>query len=133
MVVDLDDDRPLSAEEIAAVCDRRAGVGADGVIRIVRTDHEGASFFMDYANADGSVAEMCGNGIRCVGVLLHDRGLTDVTSVDVLTRAGVRHLTLHADGGCAAGDHDDGHAELHTRVDARPGLGDLPGATARDR
>ena len=99
MVVDLDDDRPLSAEEIAAVCDRRAGVGADGVIRIVRTDHEGASFFMDYANADGSVAEMCGNGIRCVGVLLHDRGLTDVTSVDVLTRAGVRHLTLHAEPG----------------------------------
>lgn len=97
MVVDLDDDRPLSAEEVAAVCDRRAGVGADGVIRIVRTDREGASFFMDYANADGSVAEMCGNGIRCVGMLLHDRGLTDVTSIDVLTRAGVRHLTLHAD------------------------------------
>lgn len=97
MVVDLDDDRPLSAEEVAAVCDRRAGVGADGVIRIVRTDREGASFFMDYANADGSVAEMCGNGIRCVGVLLHDRGLTDVTSVDVLTRAGVRHLTLYAE------------------------------------
>lgn len=97
MVVDLDDDRPLSAEEVAAVCDRRAGVGADGVIRIVRTDREGASFFMDYANADGSVAEMCGNGIRCVGMLLHDRGLTDVTSIDVLTRAGVRHLTLHAE------------------------------------
>ncbi|HET6714635.1 MAG TPA: diaminopimelate epimerase [Actinomycetota bacterium] len=97
MVVDLDDDRPLSAEEVAAVCDRRAGVGADGLIRIVRTDREGASFFMDYANADGSVAEMCGNGIRCVGVLLHDRGLTDITSVDVLTRAGVRHLTLHAE------------------------------------
>lgn len=97
MVVDLDDDRPLSAEEVAAVCDRRTGVGADGVIRIVRTDREGASFFMDYANADGSVAEMCGNGIRCVGVLLHDRGLTDVTSVDVLTRAGVRHLTLYAE------------------------------------
>lgn len=97
MVVDLDDDRPLSAEEVAAVCDRRAGVGADGVIRIVRTDREGASFFMDYANADGSVAEMCGNGIRCVGMLLYDRGLTDVTSIDVLTRAGVRHLTLHAD------------------------------------
>lgn len=97
VVVDLDDDRPLSAEEVAAVCDRRAGVGADGVIRIVRTDREGASFFMDYANADGSVAEMCGNGIRCVGMLLHDRGLTDVTSIDVLTRAGVRHLTLHAE------------------------------------
>ncbi len=52
---------------------------------------------MDYANADGSAAEMCGNGIRCVGVLLHDLGLVDGTEIDVLTRAGVKHLTLHPD------------------------------------
>ena len=94
LVVDLDDERPLSSTEVAVVCDRRTGVGADGVIRVVRTDREGASFFMDYSNADGSVAEMCGNGIRCVGALLHDRGLADTTSVAVLTRAGLRHLTL---------------------------------------
>jgi diaminopimelate epimerase len=95
LVLDLDDERPLSSTEVEVVCDRRKGVGADGVIRVVRTDREGASFFMDYANADGSVAEMCGNGIRCVGVLLHDRGLAESTSVVVLTRAGLRHLTLH--------------------------------------
>ncbi|HEY5905892.1 MAG TPA: diaminopimelate epimerase [Actinomycetota bacterium] len=94
LVVDLDDERPLSSTEVAVVCDRRTGVGADGVIRVVRTDREGASFFMDYSNADGSVAEMCGNGIRCVGALLDDRGLADTTSVAVLTRAGLRHLTL---------------------------------------
>jgi diaminopimelate epimerase len=94
LVVDLDDERPLLSTEVAVVCDRRTGVGADGVIRVVRTDREGASFFMDYSNADGSVAEMCGNGIRCVGALLHDRGLADTTSVAVLTRAGLRHLTL---------------------------------------
>jgi hypothetical protein len=94
MVVDLDDERPLDPAQVAALCDRRTGVGADGVIRVVRTDRDGARFFMDYANADGSTAEMCGNGIRCVGMLLHDRGLVDDTSVDVLTRAGLKHLTL---------------------------------------
>ncbi|HWC70973.1 MAG TPA: diaminopimelate epimerase [Actinomycetota bacterium] len=102
MLVDLDDERPLTPRQIAMVCDRRTGVGADGVIRIVRSERPDAPFFMDYANADGSRAEMCGNGIRCVGVLLQERGLIDDGSVDVLTRAGVRHLTVHpgsTDGG----------------------------------
>ena len=54
MVVDLDDERPLDPREVAALCDRRTGVGADGVIRVVRTDRDGRAFFMDYANADGS-------------------------------------------------------------------------------
>ena len=95
MVLDLDDARPLAPHHAAALCDRRTGVGADGVIRVVRNDDGEAPFFMDYANADGSTAEMCGNGIRCVGVLLHDLGLADDTEIDVLTRAGVKHLTLH--------------------------------------
>ena len=99
MVLDLDDERPLKPDEVAAVCDRRTGVGADGVIRVVRTDREGARFFMDYANADGSTAEMCGNGIRCVGRLVHERGLTDELEFDVLTRAGVKHLVLHEGAG----------------------------------
>ncbi|MEO8476636.1 MAG: diaminopimelate epimerase [Actinomycetota bacterium] len=95
MVVDLDDERPFSPAEVAALCDRRTGVGADGVIRLVRGREAGAELFMDYANADGSVAEMCGNGIRCVGVLAHDRGLVEGSSFDVATRVGVRHLELH--------------------------------------
>ena len=100
MVVDLDGVRPLTPRQAAALCDRRTGVGADGVIRVVRNDRGEAPFLMDYANADGSTAEMCGNGIRCVGVLLHDLGLIDGVEIDVLTRAGVKHLTLHpqADG-----------------------------------
>ena len=107
MLLDLDDSRPIDPPEAAALCDRRAGVGADGVIRLVRTDRDGATFFMDYSNADGSEAEMCGNGIRCVGVMLHDRGLTaGATELDVLTRSGVRHLTLHLE--------DDGGAGLVT-------------------
>jgi diaminopimelate epimerase len=97
MLVDLDDERTLEPPEVAALCDRRTGVGADGVIRVVRTDRDGAAFFMDYANADGSLAEMCGNGIRCVGVLLHDRGLVEGSTVHVLTRAGTKALTLHPD------------------------------------
>lgn len=94
MVVDLDDQRPLTQRQAAAMCDRRTGVGADGVIRLVRTGRSDAAFLMDYSNADGSSAEMCGNGIRCVGALLYDRGFIDGTEVDVMTRAGVKHLSL---------------------------------------
>ncbi|MGH2539524.1 MAG: diaminopimelate epimerase [Actinomycetota bacterium] len=95
MVLDLDDARPLTPQEVSSVCDRRTGVGADGVIRVVRADGQGGSFLMDYTNADGSLAEMCGNGIRCVGVLLHDRHLVAGDEVDVLTRAGTKRLILH--------------------------------------
>lgn len=104
MIVDLDDERPLGPAEVAALCDRRTGVGADGVIRLVRGSEGGARFFMDYANADGSVAEMCGNGIRCVGALAHERGLVEEGTFDVATRAGVKHLALHLgdDGGVQA-------------------------------
>src|SRR5581483_11839380 len=96
LLVDLAGVRPLNPGVVSALCDRRVGVGADGVIRVTRSD-DGA-FFMDYWNADGSVAEMCGNGIRCLGKLVYEHGLTDLTELDVGTRAGVRHLTLHLDG-----------------------------------
>jgi diaminopimelate epimerase len=99
MVVDLDDERPFKPDEITALCDRRSGVGADGLIRIVRADVAGPRFFMDYANADGSTAEMCGNGVRCVGALAHAEGLIDAGELefDVLTRAGTKHLRLQPD------------------------------------
>lgn len=97
MLVDLDDERPLKPDEVAAVCDRRTGVGADGLIRVVRGEGGGPRFFMDYTNADGSAAEMCGNGVRCVGALAHAQGLIDLDELefDVLTRAGTKHLRLH--------------------------------------
>lgn len=97
MLEDLDDVRPLTAELTAALCDRRLGVGADGVIRVVRG--EGAGFFMDYRNSDGSLAEMCGNGIRCLGKLVYERGLTSDTELDVGTRAGEKHLSLAVESG----------------------------------
>ena len=92
LFADLDDARSLDPDEVNRLCDRRRGVGADGVIRVSGTDAEGARFFMDYRNADGSPAEMCGNGIRCVGAFLRDRGIVDEPELSVLTRAGVRHL-----------------------------------------
>ena len=99
MLVDLDDARPLEPDLVAAVCDRRTGVGADGVIRLVRSERTDASFVMDYRNADGSVAEMCGNGARCVGKLVHDLGLSDEVEFGIETRSGVRRLRLHDDEG----------------------------------
>ena len=98
MVMDLDDRQPLTPVQVAALCDRRTGVGADGLIRVVRGEHGGADFAMDYSNADGSTAQMCGNGIRCVGVLLHDRGLATGAQIDVSTGAGTRRLSLHPNG-----------------------------------
>ena len=95
MVVDLEDDRPFTTEEAAALCDRRFGVGADGLIRIVRG--RDAALFMDYRNADGSIAEMCGNGVRCVAALARDAGLIDMTEFDVATLAGIHRVELLAD------------------------------------
>jgi diaminopimelate epimerase len=100
MLEDLAAQRPLSAELVRALCDRHRGVGADGVIRVTRADpSSGASFFMDYWNADGSVAEMCGNGIRCLAKLVVERALTTDTELDVDTRAGVKHLSIETVGG----------------------------------
>jgi diaminopimelate epimerase len=100
MLEDLEDERPLSSGLVAALCDRHRGIGADGVIRVVRADAStGAAFFMDYWNAEGAPAEMCGNGIRCLGKLAFERGHTDDVDIDVDTRAGVKHVRLDVDGG----------------------------------
>jgi len=96
MTFDPDDDRPLFADEVEALCDRRFGVGADGTIRIGRGNDDRP--FMDYRNADGSLAEMCGNGLRCVALLLRDLGVEEATTFEVDTRAGVRSVELLADG-----------------------------------
>ena len=93
MLEDLEDERPLSAGLVAALCDRHLGVGADGAIRVTRGT-EGADFFMDYRNADGSLAEMCGNGVRCLAKLVYDRGFTRETSLAVGTRAGTKHVSV---------------------------------------
>jgi diaminopimelate epimerase len=91
LLPDPDDVLALSPALVRAICRPHLGLGADGVIRIAParpgTD---ADAFMDYRNADGSLAETCGNGIRCVAKYLADRGLVAGTDVLVDTRAGVK-------------------------------------------
>jgi diaminopimelate epimerase len=98
MLEDLEDARRLDPALVASLCDRHLGVGGDGVIRVTR-DREGNDFFMDYRNADGSLAEMCGNGIRCLAAFAIDRGLTDATELTVGTRDGTKHVSLDIDDG----------------------------------
>lgn len=102
MLEDIEDRRPLSAELVAALCDRHRGVGADGVIRVTRGG-AGEDFFMDYRNADGSLAEMCGNGIRCLGKLVFERGHTTATELTIGSRAGAKQLRLDVEGGTVRG------------------------------
>jgi diaminopimelate epimerase len=88
----------LTAGLAARLCDRRAGIGADGVLRAVRAA-DGPEWFMDYRNADGSVAEMCGNGIRVFARYLVRHGLAAGPEFTVGTRSGPRRIRMGADGG----------------------------------
>src|SRR5215475_4985206 len=98
VVPDLDDQLALGADVVRAMCDRRSGIGADGVLRVVRTDSAAAPWFMDYRNADGSIAEMCGNGIRVYARYLLEHGLAAGPDIAIATRSGVRPVRLEADG-----------------------------------
>jgi len=98
MLFDPDDTELLKRDTVARLCDRRFGIGADGLIRVVKTDDVGVPWFMDYRNADGSDAEMCGNGIRCVAALLRDRGAEAHHSFAVRTRAGAKRLRSEPTG-----------------------------------
>ncbi|MGN6780809.1 MAG: diaminopimelate epimerase [Marmoricola sp.] len=99
----------LTPAQVQWLCDRRAGIGGDGVIRVVRTDATDdpaavaargqARWFMDYRNADGSLSEMCGNGVRVLGLYLATHADVDPRNpLPIATRAGVKVLTFDADG-----------------------------------
>lgn len=88
----------LPAERVRALCDRRAGIGADGVLRAVRRED---GWFMDYRNADGSTSEMCGNGVRVFARYLHEHQ-GEPFPMRVQTRAGVK--VLDADGDAFTAD-----------------------------
>jgi diaminopimelate epimerase len=113
LVPDVDGRLDVSPELVAALCDRRAGLGGDGLIRVVRSAAlpggaaaaGAAEWFMDYRNADGSAAEMCGNGIRVFVSYLEHLGLVDLpdgATLPVGTPAGV--LTVRRDGRLLAVD-----------------------------
>ena len=102
LLLDLEDRIDLTAALVSSLCDRRFGIGADGLLRVVPTHlaaevavselaHH-AEFFMDYWNADGSKAEMCGNGVRVFAHYLFHHGLVQGDSVSVATRGGVRQV-----------------------------------------
>ena len=99
----------LTPKQVATLCNRRTGIGGDGVIRVVRTDatddpaavaaRGDALWFMDYRNADGSLSEMCGNGIRVLGLYLATHADVDPrNALPIATRDGIKTLTFGAEG-----------------------------------
>jgi diaminopimelate epimerase len=106
LLPDLDATLELTPALVARICDRRAGLGADGVLRVVRAaDHPDArsqageaEWFMDYRNADGSAVEMCGNGIRVFARYLVATGLAEPGDLPVATRDGVKRVRLQRSG-----------------------------------
>ena len=135
-------DQPLTADQIAKICDRHFGVGADGVIRVIRSEAlqpgrellaeaPEAIWFMDYYNADGSIAEMCGNGTRVFARYLTEKGLVELADGETLsigTRAGVRDIQRNLAGFAVNMGRwrlEAGEPTVHANglSVARPGLG----------
>ncbi|MER7107531.1 diaminopimelate epimerase [Streptomyces sp. NPDC000229] len=106
IVPDPDNAIDLPAGVVARLCDRRAGIGGDGVLHVVRSAAhpearamaDEAEWFMDYRNADGSVAEMCGNGVRVFARYLQHAGHVTAGDVAVATRGGVKRVHLAKNG-----------------------------------
>lgn len=104
ILFDPDEQLAITSAQVAAMCNRKSGVGAtsaspiaigaDGMIRIIK--HDG-KWFMDYRNADGSIAEMCGNGIRVMARYLVARGHQREGIFAIDTRAGIKHLRVPAE------------------------------------
>lgn len=92
----------LTPGRVAALCDRQRGLGADGVLRVVRAEALGVAcdgeWFMDYLNADGSPAEMCGNGMRVFARYLVDANLVREREFVVGSRGGDRRVVMRPDG-----------------------------------
>jgi len=117
LLTDVDASMPLPAEQVAALADRHFGVGGDGLLRAVRSAAlgepksdaaaaAGAEWFMDYRNADGSLAEICGNGVRVFVRYLVEEGLApqpeagdDAAPLLIGTRAGVVEVRSDGNGG----------------------------------
>ena len=83
VIDDMNEELELSPEAVTWFCDRNFGIGADGIMLVRPATLEGADFSWWFRNSDGSVAEMCGNGIRCFAKYVVDSGLVD-SSVDIV-------------------------------------------------
>ncbi|MYS39062.1 diaminopimelate epimerase [Streptomyces sp. KhCrAH-43] len=103
---DPDNALDLPAPVVARLCDRRAGIGGDGLLHVVRSAAhpeakamaQDAEWFMDYRNSDGSVAEMCGNGVRVFARYLQRAGLVEEGDLAIATRGGVKKVHLAKNG-----------------------------------
>jgi len=143
LVADPDGELDLAPSEIARLCDRHLGIGADGFLRAVRVGADPSApvgdpdvdWFMDYRNADGSVAEMCGNGIRVFTAFLLQEGLAELphgATLAIATRGGVMSVQRTATGFAAdLGRWTQGADDVAVRIDGvdviRPGLSiDVP-------
>ncbi|WP_030870609.1 diaminopimelate epimerase [Streptomyces sp. NRRL S-37] len=101
----------LSPAAVAALCDRRAGIGGDGLLHVVRSAAHPearhmaaeAEWFMDYRNGDGSVAEMCGNGVRVFARYLQRAGHVSAGDTAIATRGGVKTVHIAKDGDITVG------------------------------
>jgi diaminopimelate epimerase len=104
LILDRESMLEVGPAEVRFICNRRAGVGGDGLLRAVLAKHvegwdgDGALWFMDYRNADGSIAEMCGNGIRVFMRYLLDQDLASGPVVEIATRSGLKVATALPDG-----------------------------------
>lgn len=142
LFLDAEGKTSLTTQQIAAICDRHFGVGADGLIRVVKSENladgkailseePSAVWFMDYYNADGSVAEMCGNGTRVFARYLTEKGLVqlaDGQTLSIGTRAGVKDLQRNQAGfavDIGRWKLDGGEVLVHADgiEVARPGIG----------
>ena len=127
----------LGPAAVAALCDRRAGIGGDGLLRVVRSAADPAAaaladraeWFMDYRNSDGSIAEMCGNGVRVFARYLVQAGLAKPGPLAVGTRAGVRQAMVAED----AADGTSGEITVDMGRVALPGPQRQHGQPARRR
>lgn len=112
LVLDPNGELNLSSKQIAAICDRHFGIGADGFIRVIKSqslpegsaslaEEPNATWFMDYYNADGTTAEMCGNGVRVFARYLTEKGLVELgdgQTLSVGTRSGVKDVQRNMAG-----------------------------------
>ena len=116
---------PENIEELSIkLSERHFGAGSDGMIYICSS--EVADFKMRIFNADGSEAKMCGNGIRCVGKYVYDKGYTDKTNLDIETLSGIKKLSLTVSNGKVKSvSVNMGKAEVSEEINLQVGLTDI--------
>lgn len=100
-IADLSDELEVTPEQVRSLCDRHFGIGADGVIVVKPAKDPANAGFMHYINADGTLAQMCGNGVRCFAKYLVDQGIVEENTplFNVETRAGVKKISYETDEG----------------------------------